>query len=43
VHCAKERPTLIDHDPLGIVLYGDVRNFDVTSKVSVFQGSCAPA
>lgn len=43
VHCVKERSTLIDRDPLGVVLYGDVRNFDETSKISVFQGLRAEA
>lgn len=43
VHCVKERRTLIDRDPLGVVLYGDVRNFDMTSKISVFQGLRAEA
>ncbi len=38
VHCITERPTLIARDPLGVVLYGDVRNFDPTSKTLVFEG-----
>jgi hypothetical protein len=32
VHCRTGRPTLIERDPLGVVLYGDVRNFVVDDK-----------
>lgn len=38
VHCISDRPILIDHDPLGVVLYGDVRNFQPSEKVQVFKG-----
>ena len=32
VHCRTGRPILIERDPLGVVLYGDVRNFPVADK-----------
>lgn len=32
VHCRTGRPSLIERDPLGVVLYGDVRNFVVDDK-----------
>ncbi len=32
VHCRTGRPDLIERDPLGVVLYGDVRNFVVDDK-----------
>ena len=32
VHCLKHRATLIDRDPLGVVLYGDVRDFESSDK-----------
>ncbi|MFZ2540948.1 MAG: hypothetical protein WAW75_04140 [Gallionella sp.] len=32
VYCRKGRPALIERDPLGVVLYGDVRNFAVDDK-----------
>lgn len=32
VHCLSARNSLIDRDPLGIVLYGDIRNFGVEGK-----------
>lgn len=32
VHSRIGRPTLIERDPLGVVLYGDVRNFPVADK-----------
>lgn len=32
VHCRAGRPDLIERDPLGVVLYGDVRNFVVDDK-----------
>ncbi|MEO8154959.1 MAG: hypothetical protein ABI605_17985 [Rhizobacter sp.] len=36
-HCASERDTLIDRDPLGVVLYGDVRQFPPSDKRKVFD------
>lgn len=35
VHCKSARSTLIEHDPLGIVLYGDVKNFTIDEKTRV--------
>ena len=32
VHCPSERALLIDRDPLGVVLYGDVRHFETREK-----------
>lgn len=32
VHCHTGRPVLIERDPLGVVLYGDVRQFPVADK-----------
>ena len=32
VHCLSARSGLIERDPLGIVLYGDIRNFGVADK-----------
>ena len=32
VHCPSERALLIDRDPLGLVLYGDVRHFETREK-----------
>lgn len=32
VHCRSARPELVDRDPLGIVLYGDVRGFPRDDK-----------
>ena len=32
VHCRTGRPDLIERDPLGVVLYGDVRDFVVDDK-----------
>lgn len=32
MHCLSARPGCIDRDPLGIVLYGDLRSFDTTDK-----------
>ena len=32
VHCPRERALLIDRDPLGVVLYGDVRYFETREK-----------
>lgn len=37
VHCFSERRILIERDPLGVVLYGDVRNFPVTDKQFVLK------
>jgi hypothetical protein len=36
-HCASERYTLIDRDPLGVVLYGDVRQFPPSDKRKVLD------
>ncbi len=30
--CPSVRPTLIENDPLGVVLYGDIRNFAIADK-----------
>jgi hypothetical protein len=38
VHCLPERRLLIDLDPLGVVLYGDVRSFSVPEKRRVLDG-----
>ena len=38
VHCLSERRLLIDLDPLGVVLYGDVRSFSVSEKRWVLDG-----
>lgn len=38
VFCLPHRPILIARDPLGVVLYGDVRGFDPGSKALVFRG-----
>lgn len=35
VHCLSGRHSLIERDPLGVVLYGDVRNFPVPDKLLV--------
>lgn len=37
VHCFSGRRILIERDPLGVVLYGDVRNFPVTDKQFVLK------
>ena len=37
VHCRTGRPDLIERDPLGVVLYGDVRNFVVDDKQLVLN------
>jgi len=37
VHNRSGRSVLIERDPLGVVLYGDVRNFPVEDKESVFS------
>jgi hypothetical protein len=38
VHCISERNLLIDRDPLGVVLYGDVQSFSVADKNHVLRG-----
>lgn len=35
VHCRSARGALIERDPLGVVLYGDVRNFPVQDKLQL--------
>lgn len=37
VHCHTARHALIDSDPLGVILYGDVRNFSTTDKHRILQ------
>lgn len=37
VHCFSGRRTLIERDPLGVVLYGDVRHFPVMDKRFVLE------
>ena len=37
VHCRGGCPMLIERDPLGVVLYGDVRNFPVADKLRVLS------
>ena len=37
VHSLAARRTLIERDPLAVVLYGDVRNFSVQDKKMVFE------
>lgn len=37
VHCRAARADLIARDPLGIVLYGDVRNFPTEDKLGLFD------
>jgi hypothetical protein len=32
VHCISARTAMIERDPLGVVLYGDVRNFPIADK-----------
>ena len=36
-HCATERTVLIDRDPLGVVLYGDLKQFSTQDKKHVLQ------
>lgn len=36
-HCETERSLLIDADPLGLILYGDVRPFSVAEKLRVLD------
>ncbi|MEO7479777.1 MAG: hypothetical protein ABIT70_04115, partial [Sulfuriferula sp.] len=38
VHCLSGRESLIERDPFGVVLYGDVRNFPVPDKQLVLEG-----
>lgn len=37
VHCFSGRRTLIERDPLGIVLYGDVRHFPMADKQFILE------
>lgn len=37
VQCFSARPELIKRDPLGVVLYGDIRNFPVEDKLFVLE------
>lgn len=37
VHCHTARHALIDNDPLGVILYGDVRNFSTQDKHRILQ------
>jgi hypothetical protein len=37
VHCQSERHILIERDPVGVVLYGDVRNFPKQDKLHVIE------
>jgi len=36
--CASERSTLIEFDPLGLVLYGDPKNFSLRDKQRILDG-----
>lgn len=36
-HCPTERSTLIDRDPLGVVLYGDVSRFESREKCQILE------
>lgn len=38
VHSHEHRQTFIAHDPLGVVLYGDVSRFSVNEKIQLLQG-----
>lgn len=38
VHSHEHRQTFISHDPLGVVLYGDVSRFSINEKVQLLQG-----
>lgn len=42
-HCRRARKVLIERDPLGIVLYGDVSVFTIEDKVSVLSALKAEA
>jgi hypothetical protein len=37
VTCPRERATLIERDPLGVVMYGDVRGFSAFEKQQIFE------
>ncbi|WP_297448103.1 hypothetical protein [Ferrovum sp.] len=37
VHCRSGRHALIERDPVGVVLYGDVRNFPAQDKLQVIE------
>lgn len=37
VTCPRERATLIERDPLGVVMYGDVRGFSTSEKQQIFE------
>ncbi len=37
-HCHQERQILIDHDPLGLILYGDVHLFSAVDKDRILSG-----
>ncbi|MFC4482742.1 NACHT domain-containing protein [Cupriavidus campinensis] len=37
VHCRTERLLLVERDPLGLILYGDVRPFSVTEKMALLD------
>ncbi len=37
VHCERERSSLVERDPLGLVMYGDVRHFSVSEKRGVLD------
>lgn len=37
LHCPQERTLLIDADPLGLILYGDVRPFSTSEKLRVLD------
>lgn len=37
VHCRSGRHALIERDPVGVVLYGDIRNFPVQNKLYVIE------
>lgn len=37
VTCPRERATLIKRDPLGVVMYGDVRGFSTSEKQQIFE------
>jgi hypothetical protein len=38
VHSHEHRQTFIAHDPLGVVLYGDVSHFCINEKIQLLQG-----
>ncbi len=37
VTCPRERATLIERDPLGVIVYGDVRGFSTSEKQQIFE------